>query len=260
MYYGNHKPSTQKSRPVRGGLEKKMKKISIDNLRIWTPKMSSREIAHVIGTTHDSVLKTIRALISRGVVSGNETPYVHPQNQQTYKEFHLDYRNTMVLVSGYNPELRARIVDRWLELETQAAPPAHIPAVPKTFREALLLAADQQEQIERQQAQIEQDAPKVAALAMISEKDGDLGIRDTGRELGVGQNVVRELILARGWACIQGKDPRPAYYGLKHGYTRLVARPYTDRVTGQEKVTDDFKITRKGITRLAEIIAAEKRG
>lgn len=82
-----------------------------------SPTMSSREIAELTGSTHDNVLKTIRALIKKGVVSGNETPYIHPQNGQEYKEFHLDYRNTMVVTSGYSVDLRAKIIDRWLELE-----------------------------------------------------------------------------------------------------------------------------------------------
>ena len=68
--------------------------------------MSSREIADYVGTTHDSVLKTVRLLVERGVVFGNETPYTHPQNQQTYTEFLLDYRNTMVVVSGYSAEIK----------------------------------------------------------------------------------------------------------------------------------------------------------
>ena len=111
--------------------------------------------------------------------------------------------------------------------------------------------------IGRQQAQIDAAAPKVAALELISVKEGDLGIRDTGRELGIGQSRVREIILARRWACIQGRDIRPAHYGIEHGYVRMVARVYTDRITGQEKVTDDFKITRKGITRLAELVSSK---
>lgn len=91
--------------------------------------MSSREIAELVGTTHDSVLKTVRALVSRGVVSGNETPYTHPQNGQQYPEFLLDYRNTMVVASGYSPEMRARIIDRWIELEQAAAPVAPKPVI-----------------------------------------------------------------------------------------------------------------------------------
>ena len=83
--------------------------------------MTSREIAELTGSTHDNVLKTIRALIHKGVVLGNETPYTHPQNGQTYIEFALDYRNTMVIVSGYNVEIRARIIDRWQELEAKQA-------------------------------------------------------------------------------------------------------------------------------------------
>lgn len=82
--------------------------------------MSSREIAELVESSHDNVLKTIRSLVARGVVSGNETPYVHPQNGQTYPEFKLDYRNTMVVASGYSAELRAKIVDKWIALEEGA--------------------------------------------------------------------------------------------------------------------------------------------
>ena len=222
--------------------------------------MSSREIAEVTEKGHRHVCRDIRKmLMDIGIeAEGYAQDWTDPQNGVTYREFLLPKDLTLNLIAGYRADLRLKIIRRWMELEGEAAQPAPTPAVPKTFREALLLAADQQEQIERQQAQIEQDAPKVAALAMISEKDGDLGIRDTGRELGIGQTRVRAIILARRWACVQGRDIRPAHYGLEHGYVRMVARIYTDRVTGQEKVTDDFKITRKGITRLAEIIAAEK--
>jgi len=56
-------------------------------------------------------------LIEQGVVFGNETTYIHKQNKQEYPMYLLDYRNTMVVVSGYSVELRARIIDRWQELE-----------------------------------------------------------------------------------------------------------------------------------------------
>ncbi|WP_317629791.1 Rha family transcriptional regulator, partial [Pseudomonas alabamensis] len=95
--------------------------------------MSSREIAQLTGSTHDNVLKTVRQLIKRGVVSSNETPYKHPQNGQQYAEFLLTYRDTMVVVSGYSPELRAKIIDRWQELEARVVAQVQIPT---TFAEA----------------------------------------------------------------------------------------------------------------------------
>lgn len=49
--------------------------------------MTSREIAELTGSTHDNVLKTVRGLVEKGLVSRNETPYTHPQNGQTYSEF-----------------------------------------------------------------------------------------------------------------------------------------------------------------------------
>ena len=117
--------------------------------------MSSREIADLTGSTHDNVLKTVRLLIEKGVVSRNDTPYIpytHPQNGQVYFEFLLNYRDTMVVVSGYSVELRATIIDRWQELESQKAP-----ALPSTYREALvaLLASEdakEQAMLERDQA------------------------------------------------------------------------------------------------------------
>lgn len=213
--------------------------------------MSSREIAELTGKRHADVMRDVRSMLEQ-VGEGERnfaSAYVDAQGKvrECYK---LPKNLTLNLVTGYRADMRLKIIDRWLELEEDK--PRNVPT---TFREALLLAAEQQEQIELQQAKIASDAPKVAALELISSKEGDLGIRDTGRELKIGQARVREMILARRWACVQGHDIRPAHYGLKFGYVRMVARVYCDRVTGQEKVTDDFKITRKGITRLAEIVS-----
>ena len=92
-----------------------------------TTTMTSREIASLVGSPHDSVLKTVRRLIEEGVVSGNDTPYTHPQNGQKYSEFVLDFRNTMVVASGYSTELRARIIDRWQELEAKEPVEQNLP-------------------------------------------------------------------------------------------------------------------------------------
>lgn len=104
-----------------------------------TMMMSSREIASLTGSSHDNVLKTIRSLVKQGVVSVNETTYIHEQNKQEYVMYLLDYRDTMVVVSGYSVELRARIIDRWQEFENQVKQPK----LPTTYLEALKALPDE---------------------------------------------------------------------------------------------------------------------
>ena len=106
-------------------------------------RMSSREIAELTGRAHDNVLRDVRILIEGGVLRVEETPYVHHQNGQTYPEFLLCERDCLVLVSGYNAPMRARIIDRWMELESRQ------PYAMPTHAEALRLYADQIEETQR---------------------------------------------------------------------------------------------------------------
>ena len=153
------------------------------------PTMSSREIAEYVGTTHDSVLKTVRQLVERGIVFGNETPYTHQQNGQSYPEFLLDYRNTMVVVSGYSPEVRARIIDRWQELEAKQGP-----ALPQTMAQALRLAAEQAEHIEVQEAQLREAAPKVEYVDRYVAANGALGFRQVAKLLNAKEPEFRVFL------------------------------------------------------------------
>lgn len=155
--------------------------------------MSSREIAELVGATHDSVLKTVRRLIAEGVVFGNETLYKHPQNGQTYPEFVLDFRNTMVVASGYSAELRARIIDRWQELEAQAS--GNQFKVPTTFAGALRLALEQAELIEQQTALIAHQAPAVAYVEKFVKADGLIGVREAAKSLGMNQNAFVSMMI-----------------------------------------------------------------
>lgn len=161
--------------------------------------MSSREIAELTKSSHDNVMKTIRRLIAEGVVSGNETPYHHPQNGQTYSEFLLSFRDTLVVVSGYNADLRARIIDRWQELERGAvvrmAAAELAPTLPRTFAEALRLAADQHEQIEVQAAQLAAAAPAVEFVERYADSTGTKGFRQVAKLLGANENMFREFLL-----------------------------------------------------------------
>lgn len=151
--------------------------------------MSSREIAHLTSSTHDNVLKTIRKLISEGVVSCNETLYRHEQNGQMYPEFTLSFRDTMVVVSGYNAELRARIIDRWQELEGQKKP-----AIPQTYAAALLEAGRLALELEQSQQQLALAAPKVEFVDRYVTATGNLGFRQVAKLLNANERQLKEFL------------------------------------------------------------------
>jgi phage regulator Rha-like protein len=89
--------------------------------------MSSLEIAEITGKRHDHVIRDIRNMLfelygEEGLPKFGDT-YINKQNNQEYAIYRLPKRETLVLVSGYSIELRARIIDRWEELENTKKDP-----------------------------------------------------------------------------------------------------------------------------------------
>lgn len=214
--------------------------------------MSSREIANLTGSTHDNVLKTVRQLVKKGVVSSNETPYTHRQNGQTYTEFLLSYRDTMVVVSGYSVELRAKIIDRWQDLEQQAARQTFIPT---NLPEALRLAADKAEENERLLGVIELQAPKVAAIQRLAAASGAVCISDAAKQLQVAPSKLFAWLSAHRWIFQRGGSKRWTAYQpqISRGFmVHKVTELKPDAETGADRAAYQPLITPKGLAHLAE--------
>lgn len=145
-------------------------------IQVVAQTMSSREIAELTGKRHDHVLRDCDNLnenyLKMGLPKIGEGYYTHPNTgSQQHREYRLTKIQTFDLMTGYNVELRIKVNRRWEQLETERQFGKF--KVPTTFREALLLAAQQQEelevaqtkfqiaqgQIEQQQAEIKQLAP-----------------------------------------------------------------------------------------------------
>lgn len=222
------------------------------NQNMTRQSMSSREIAELTGSTHDNVLKTVRQLVRKGVVSANETPYVHPQNGQTYAEFLLSYRDTMVVVSGYSVELRAKIIDRWQDLEEQAARQF---AIPTNLPDALRLAADKAEENERLLGVIQLQAPKVAAIQRLAAACGAICITDAAKQLQIPPSKLFAWLQARRWIFHRGSSKRWTAYQpqITKGYmVHKVTELKPDAETGAERAAFQPLITPKGLAYLAE--------
>lgn len=82
--------------------------------------MTSREIADLVESRHADVCICIERLMASGDIGGYAAvPYTHPQNGQTYREYHIGQRDSYVIVAQLSPQFTARLVDRWQELESK---------------------------------------------------------------------------------------------------------------------------------------------
>lgn len=214
--------------------------------------MSSREIAELTGKSHDNVLRDARALVKQGVLKSEETPYTHPQNGRVYPEFLLSQRDTLVLVSGYNAQLRAKIIDRWQELESGVVARLQVPT---NFAEALRLAAEQVEQNQKLQGVIERQAPKVAAIQRLAGAGGAICITDAAKHLQVPPSKLFAWLQQHRWIFHRNGSTRWIAYqprisaGLMvHKVTAL--KP--DAETGADRAAYQPLVTPKGLALLAE--------
>ena len=82
--------------------------------------MSSLEIAELTGKEHRNVMSDIRKMLDElNIDAAMFSATYKAGRNNTYECFNLPKRETLILVSGYSVSMRASIIDRWQELESQ---------------------------------------------------------------------------------------------------------------------------------------------
>lgn len=168
--------------------------------------MSSLQIAEITGKRHDAILRDIRHLITQGVNAHNfvEVEYTDKKGEKR-PCFELTKKGCLILASGYDAKLRERIIDRWEELESEKQKECF--QVPKSFSEALQLAADQARQIEEQQKAIEQKDARISKLQpkadfadVAFKAEGKVDIGQAAKILGLpfGRNTLFKKLKEKG--------------------------------------------------------------
>lgn len=217
--------------------------------------MSSREIAELVEKRHDNVKRTIEKLVERGVI-------VRPQiedeqdtdtmgRKRTTSVYHLGKRDTLVVVAQLSPEFTARVVDRWQELEAAQPAPAMLTG-PQLMAAALIEA---QQTLSVQAAQIEDMREDVEAHERLTKADGSLNVTEAAKNLGVRPKDLFTWLSTNGW--IYKRPGGNAWLGyqsktntgyLEHKSTTVL------RADGSEKITEQVRVTAKGLSRLAKLI------
>lgn len=150
------------------------------------PTMSSREIAELVEARHNDVVATIERLFAKGLLRSSRKTRREDTGGRPIEVYDLIERDSHLVVSGYSDEHRARVIDRWQELEAQAAP-----AVPQTMAQALRLAADQAEQLDAQREQLALAAPKVEYVDRYVAANGSMGFRQVAKLLQANEHEFR---------------------------------------------------------------------
>ena len=116
--------------------------------------MSSLQIAELTGKNHAHVMRDIRNMEPAWEkISQSKFGFAEYTDEQGKKRpcYELTKVECLYIATKYNDEARAKLILRWEQLEKERAQAFQVPT---SFREALLLAAEQQEKIEQQQKQI----------------------------------------------------------------------------------------------------------
>lgn len=216
------------------------------------PVMDSREIAELTGKRHDHVLRDIEAQLGPlgGLPKFGDT-YRNEQNGQEYRCYRLPYRETMILVSGYSVELRAAVVDRWMELEAQQKPR------PLAGMELIAAAViEAQKVIAQKDAIIEAQRPAVQFMADVTGSRDAVEMSQAAKIIGMGygRNKLFEFLRDNG-VLRDNNEPYQRYIDAK--WFRVIEQKWTD-TKGDTRINIKTMVYQKGLDGIIKLIRSTK--
>lgn len=154
--------------------------------------MSSREIAELTGRDHGNVMRDIRTLLDDLQASDLkpvcETTTYAGANGQRYPQYELDRDTCLTLLLGYDAVARMKVVKRWQELESQAAPTLPDFSNPVAAARAW---ADAKESELRTAEALALAAPKAEYVDRYVAANGAKGFRQVAKLLGANEHEFR---------------------------------------------------------------------
>lgn len=218
--------------------------------------MSSREIAELCDKNHAHVMRDIRDMLTQlhgeSGASKFGSSYTTAQNKAA-PEYLLPKRETLILVSGYRLELRAKIIDRWQELEAAQRPDPMVALNdPATMRGLLLSYSEKVLELETANAEM---APKAEALDRLAGADGSMCITDAAKALQIRPKDLFSYMRGPArWIYRRMGGPGDVAYQDKLQQGLLDYRTATFlRPDGTEKCVQSVRVTAKGLAKLATI-------
>ncbi|WP_312456991.1 phage antirepressor KilAC domain-containing protein [Pseudescherichia sp.] len=154
--------------------------------------MSSREIAALTGITHGEVKRIVKSLETAQRLSEPVRVAMFERDGESYQEFLLNKRDSLLAVARLSPGFTAAALDRWQERENKTALPDFTnPAA------AARAWAEQYEQRQRAEQQLALSVPKAEFFDRFVEVQDSLGFRQLCKMLKVKEPEFRQFLLER---------------------------------------------------------------
>ena len=217
--------------------------------------MSSREMSELTGKRHDSVKRTIETLAFKTDKNGEPAPVIGVPQIVEYldtlgrpaNEYHVSKRDSFVVVAQLCPEFTAKLVDRWQELEAQAAKPVELSTmdilqIAMESEKARLLAVEQ----------LAIAAPKAAFVDQYVEASGSMSFRQVAKLLSANERQFRQMLLDKGVMYYLGGVLTP--YSQHQEAGRFEVKTGTSETNGH--AFSQARFTPKGVQWVAGLWAA----
>ena len=168
---------------------------------------------------------------------------------------------TLVLRSR-KPE--AREFKRWVTHEVipqirktgSYSVPSHDHQIPQTYSEALRLAADQYDEIERQHKLLEEQKPAVDFYKTVADSTTTISVEEAAKILntGLARNNLYQFLREVGVLQNGHKDMKNLPYQeyLDRGWFRVIERPYIK--DGEAKIGHTTRVYQKGLEGIARLL------
>ncbi|OGT89439.1 MAG: hypothetical protein A2514_16020 [Gammaproteobacteria bacterium RIFOXYD12_FULL_61_37] len=222
--------------------------------------MSSVEIADLAGKRHDNVMRDTRKMLAELHGEGGglnfEDTHTNPQNGQSYPIFRLPKRETLVLVSGYSVSLRAKIVDRWQELEAQIVAPVFDPDN-LSRKDLLQLAIDAEERRITLQKRVDDLRLTAGLFDRLEAAEGAFTLQSAAKILQQGPSKFTARLQEKGWIghrSISG-PLHPAQDKIDEGFFHT--RETLSKFDPAMRWTGKILLTPKGLANLGLLLKRE---
>lgn len=226
---------------------------------------NSRDVAAFFSKRHRDVTEAIDNLIKAegelGVRNFRHTPYVEASNGQTYRSYDMDRDGFTLIAMGFTGgkalKWKLRYIEAFNAMEAELRRIATSgPTIdlndPGALRGLLLTYSEKAMELEKQ---VKELLPSQHALQRLSEADGSLCVTDAAKALQMRPSDLFNWLRQNGWiykrvgaAHDLGYSSKTQAGLLEHKVTTVL------RADGSEKVTEQVRVTARGLTKLAQLI------